>query len=131
MLHSDPSQTTYACQLELPADSLIEYKYILIQFGQTQVTWESLPTNRVLNTSGKREIRVNETFGQVDVNEEFVPKTEPVMPIQPVARLSFCNDSLSGLDDLRKAPIEESKIKPVVVEKGNEHVPYAKMRSSL
>jgi hypothetical protein len=41
----------------------------------TSARWETLPSNRLLNTSRKKEVRIIEVWGDVDGSEDWVPTT--------------------------------------------------------
>ena len=36
--------------------------------------WEDLPSNRIINTTQKSEIRIYEKWGHVETKEDYVPK---------------------------------------------------------
>jgi hypothetical protein len=58
--------------IELNIDTIIEYKYV-IKGPMSLPRWEQLPSNRVLNTWRKKEVRVIEVWGDVEGSEDWVP----------------------------------------------------------
>jgi|688.fasta_scaffold106641_1 hypothetical protein len=36
--------------------------------------WEDLPSNRIINTTQKSQIRIYEKWGHVETKEDYVPK---------------------------------------------------------
>lgn len=50
--------------VEVNTDSILEYKFLMISLNKLP-KWESLPSNRLLNTHGKKEVRLVEIWGDV------------------------------------------------------------------
>ena len=68
----DASGRQWRTIVEVSTDSILEYKFLLI--SQNKIPkWESLPANRLLNTHGKKEVRLVEIWGDVSVSEDWVP----------------------------------------------------------
>lgn len=65
--------------IEVNSDSILEYKFVLMGLA-LQAKWESLPANRLLNTNGKKEVRLIEIWGDVQVSEDWVPFIKNKVP---------------------------------------------------
>lgn len=69
----DRQGTQWQVVIDLNTDSLIEYKYVVKGSTMQPARWESLPANRLLNTHKKKEVRLVELWGDVEVSEDWVP----------------------------------------------------------
>lgn len=66
--------------VSLPSECIIEYKYIAFK-SSGGIDWENLPTNRLVNTSGKKEVILHERWGEFDVKEDYVPMVPPALQL--------------------------------------------------
>ncbi len=77
----------WSIKIDLPRDKVIEYKYLIIKAanpkkpgalqglpGRGLIEWEPLPPgiNRLVSTSGKKEITIYEALGSQETVEEYV-----------------------------------------------------------
>jgi hypothetical protein len=84
MLTSDKSYPVWTIKIDLPRDSVIEYKYLLIKAASQKKSFnaltkpeyvqENLPEgiNRVVDTHGKKEIQIFDAFEELETIEEYV-----------------------------------------------------------